>query len=146
MLRGLVILALVGGLWYYFDLRLGHLPPDTGFEALSEFRSVSPEHYDKAIDAARSFEKERLGERNLGEMAKFTSIILENLNVLALYLPNDAARRDRLDAMIRQTETALQQDMTEGYELCPSPFPFRDFYFHRSGVAPTLLSPTLVQG
>ena len=147
MLRGLAILSIILAVWYYIDKTRGRLPPDIEIESLREFRHVSPEHYERAMENARYFEQERIGSTSTSKMSVYTARILENLNEILMRLPNDATRRDRLESLIEHTEAILQQDMEDvhGYGLSPSPFPFRQYYFRNSGVAPLMLTPKPVQ-
>ena len=139
MLRGVCILVIIFALWYALDTMRGQLPPDLRIQAIREFRHLSPEHYDKAHAAARAFERERLGDADVSMLAYHTATILTSLRELYMRLPNDAAASDRLDALIDHTEYVLQHDMQTGYELSPSTFPIRQFWFYRGGVAPTML-------
>lgn len=145
MFRGILFLAAIYATWLYIDTRRGRLPPDVEVEALREFRYISPEHYESAMDAARAFEKERIGDADLPTMARHAAAILENLSEISMRLPNDARARDTMDTLIRHTEYVLQQDMHENYELCPAPFPIRDYSFHRWSVDPTVMTAKPVQ-
>lgn len=143
MLRGILLLLAIFGVWYYIDQKRGYLPPDIGVRELEHFRDVSPEHYDAAMDHARAFERERHGNRQLVNLAVHASRTLENLRELSMRLPNEAADREKLDSLIQHTEYILQEDMQEGYELCPSPLPLGNYHFRRSTVAPMLMIPKL---
>jgi len=139
LFRGIIILGIVFALWYYSDSVRGGLPSDFNIEALREFKSYAPDQYEGMLAEARAFELERNKSSDLTKLAYHAAKCLEYMGELSMRLPNDARAREKLERIIQQTEYIFQRDMTSGYELCPHPFPFRQYYFRNSSVAPTLV-------
>lgn len=101
-----IAMILVGVLWYMW--RYG-TPADITFGNLAAYRHISPEHYDKAMEAARDFNRTRRAPSpNIKEMAAHLAIFSEHANELALLTPSADDIRASIEAAERSMHAFME--------------------------------------
>jgi len=111
IVRLLSLCVVFGVIWYYYGRRHAGVPVDVDVTALLAFESISPEHVERSLDAARRFEEERLGHADIHAMSEHMHVMLGHMNELLLRMPNDPPRAAQLRKLIEDTEYKMQDTL-----------------------------------
>ena len=98
LVRAAIILCVLAGVYYYLVVAR---------KQLHDFRSVSPEHYDRIIDALARFQEERVGRADIHTLSAHRATISKHLNELKFRMPNDQDAVRTLERLIDQKEYEL---------------------------------------
>lgn len=102
-----VSLFMLGVLWYLWNYGT---PADIDFGDLPRYRHVSPEMYDKAMDAARAFNKVRRSRSTtnvIEEMAAHLALFSQYANELAI-IEDDPVLRQSVEGAERSMHALME--------------------------------------
>lgn len=127
MVRGVIIVCVLVGLYYYFVIL--RRPKD-----LYDFRTISPEHYDRIVDALARFDEERMRRGDIHALSAHRATVSKHLNELKFRMPNDARALETLDALIeakdRELEDAIQRVRTDEGKTLEFPYALGKYFMH----------------
>jgi hypothetical protein len=95
----------LAGLYYYLVIARHHV------RELYDFRTVSPEHYDRIMDALSRFEKEHTGRRDIRALSAHRAAVSKHMHELKFRLPNDTHAIDTLTRIIETKERDMDDDI-----------------------------------
>ncbi len=128
-LRGIVILGVLAGCYYYFVVLRNGAPKE-----LYDFRHVSPEHYDRIVDALGRFEKERTTRKDIHSLSAHRATVSKHLHELKFRLPNDTRAIESLERIIREQERdmedAIQRIRKDDDKPLEFPYAMGNYFMH----------------
>lgn len=98
LVRAAIILCVLAGMYYYLVVTK---------KQLRDFRSVSPEHYDRIVDALARFQEERVGRADVHALSAHRATVSKHMNELKFRMPNDQGAVRTLERLIDQKEYEL---------------------------------------
>lgn len=125
--RGIIIVGALAALYYYFVIL--RRPKD-----LYDFRTVSPEHYDRIADALARFDEERTRRGDIHALSAHRATVSKHLNELKFRMPNDARALEALEGIIRtkerEMEDAIQRVRTDEGKTLEFPYAVGTYFMH----------------
>lgn len=115
IIRGAIILLVLVWLYYYLVV---------GKKQLDDYRAISPEHYDRVVDALARFQKERYGRGDIHALSAHRSTVSHHLNELKFRMTNDENALKTLEKRIEEKEFELDDAIQGIRKLQGTPLEF----------------------
>ena len=127
--RATGILCVLMGLYWYLVVRSRR-----GMKELYDFRPVSPEHYERIMDALARFEEERTDRADIHTLSAHRATVSKHLHELKFRMPNDTKDVETLDHIIktkeRDLDDAIQAIRKEQGKTLEFPYGVGTYFMH----------------